>query len=115
MIKYNFNAGPCVLRNRLPRRPSPQYVISITRASAFLRFHTVPWLGANHEGDGRPVAGAARYPRYLRYCCWVVGQYQFFTVPANLMKKKAAYLQTGTWPKAIKEAKLFGEWNRGFI
>jgi phosphoserine aminotransferase len=35
---------------------------------------------------------------------------QFFTVPYNLMKKKAAYLNTGTWAtKAIKEAKFFGE------
>lgn len=35
---------------------------------------------------------------------------QFFTVPANLLNKKAAYLQTGVWAKkANKEAKLFGE------
>jgi phosphoserine aminotransferase len=31
-------------------------------------------------------------------------------VPANLLEKKAAYLQTGVWAKkAIKEAKLYGE------
>ena len=35
---------------------------------------------------------------------------QFFEVPANLMKKKAAYLQTGVWAKkAAKEAKFYGE------
>lgn len=35
---------------------------------------------------------------------------QFCMVPFNLLKKKAAYLDTGTWSsKAIKEAKLFGE------
>ncbi len=35
---------------------------------------------------------------------------QFFMVPANLMKTKAAYLQTGVWAKkAAKEAKLFGK------
>ncbi len=35
---------------------------------------------------------------------------QFCMVPYNLLKKKAAYLDTGTWAnKAIKEAKLFGE------
>ena len=35
---------------------------------------------------------------------------QFFEVPANLLEKKAAYLQTGVWAKkAIKEAKLYGE------
>jgi len=35
---------------------------------------------------------------------------QFNMVPFNLMKKKAAYLNTGNWAtKAIKEAKLFGE------
>ncbi len=35
---------------------------------------------------------------------------QFAMVPFNLMIKKAAYLNTGSWSKkAIKEAKLFGE------
>ncbi len=35
---------------------------------------------------------------------------QFFHVPYNLLKTKAAYLNTGAWSaKAIKEAKLFGE------
>lgn len=35
---------------------------------------------------------------------------QFCMVPFNLLAKKAAYLDTGTWSsKAIKEAKLFGE------
>lgn len=35
---------------------------------------------------------------------------QFAMVPYNLMQKKSAYLNTGSWAtKAIKEAKLFGE------
>lgn len=35
---------------------------------------------------------------------------QFFTVPANLLKNKAAYLQTGVWAKkAAKEAKFYGD------
>lgn len=35
---------------------------------------------------------------------------QFCMVPFNLLKKKAAYLNTGTWAtNAIKEAKIFGE------
>jgi len=35
---------------------------------------------------------------------------QFLMVPYNLMAKKTAYLNTGSWAsKAIKEAKLFGE------
>ena len=35
---------------------------------------------------------------------------QFCMVPYNLMKTKAAYLDTGAWAnKALKEAKLFGE------
>ena len=35
---------------------------------------------------------------------------QFCMVPFNLLKTKAAYLDTGTWAnKAIKEAKMFGE------
>ena len=35
---------------------------------------------------------------------------QFCMIPFNLLKKKAAYINTGTWAtNAIKEAKLFGE------
>ena len=35
---------------------------------------------------------------------------QFCMIPYNLLEKKAAYLNTGTWAsKALKEAKLFGE------
>jgi len=35
---------------------------------------------------------------------------QFLSVAYNLLEKKAAYLNTGTWSsKAIKEAKIFGE------
>jgi phosphoserine aminotransferase len=35
---------------------------------------------------------------------------QFAMVPMNLLKKKAAYVDTGVWAnKALKEAKLFGE------
>jgi phosphoserine aminotransferase len=35
---------------------------------------------------------------------------QFFMVPYNLLNKKAAYLNTGSWGgKALAEAKLFGE------
>jgi phosphoserine aminotransferase len=35
---------------------------------------------------------------------------QFCMVPYNLLKSKAAYLDTGSWAnKAVKEAKLFGE------
>ena len=37
---------------------------------------------------------------------------QFCMVPYNLLKTKAAYLDTGSWAnKALKEAKLFGEVN----
>ncbi len=35
---------------------------------------------------------------------------QFCMVPYNLMQKKAAYLNTGSWAsKALKEAAIFGE------
>ena len=35
---------------------------------------------------------------------------QFCMVPYNLLKNKAAYLETGTWAvNAIKEARLFGD------
>ena len=44
----------------------------------------------------------------MKYSFWA--EVQFCMVPFNLLNKKAAYLETGTWAvNAIKEAKLFGE------
>ena len=112
MKKYNFNAGPCVL---------PKEAIEST-IEAIRDFDGtgIGLLEISHRTPGweRVMAETRQLWRELlnipeEYEVLFLGggaSTQFFTLPANLLKKKAAYLQTGVWAKkAAKEAKNFGE------
>ena len=112
MEKYNFNAGPCVLP-----RPAVESAIEAIR-----NFDNtgVGILEISHRTPGwERIMQETRdlWKELLNipegYHVLFLGggaSTQFFTLPANLMKKKAAYLQTGSWAKkAIKEAKFYGE------
>ena len=108
---YNFNAGPCVL---------PKAAIE-SNLEAIRNFDNtgIGLLEISHRTPGweRIMAETRQLWRDLlnipeEYEILFLGggaSTQFFTVPANLLNKKAAYLQTGVWAKkAAKEAKLFG-------
>lgn len=112
MKKYNFNAGPSIL---------PREVIEAT-AAACLDFNGsgLSLMEISHRAkDFQPVMDEAEalmkeildIPDGYRVIFLGGGaSLQFCQVPYNLLEKKAAYLNTGTWAKkAIKEAKLFGE------
>ena len=109
---YNFNAGPCVL---------PKQAIEAT-IEAIRNFDNtgIGLLEISHRTPGweRTMAETRQLWRDLlnipeEYEILFLGggaSTQFMAVPANLLNKKAAYLQTGVWAKkAAKEAKLFGE------
>ena len=109
---YNFNAGPCVL---------PKEAIEST-INAIRDFDNtgIGLLEISHRTPGweRTMAETRQLWRDLlgisdEYEVLFLGggaSTQFFMVPANLLNKKAAYLETGVWAKkANKEAKLFGE------
>ena len=112
MQKHNFNAGPCVL-------PKP----AIESAIAAIRDFDNTGIGIleiSHRTPGweRIMAETEQLWRDLLnipddYAVLFLGggaSTQFFEVPANLLNKKAAYLQTGVWAKkAVKEAKFYGE------
>lgn len=112
MKAYNFNAGPCVL----PKE-------AIESAIAAIRDFDNTGIGIleiSHRTPGweRIMSETFQLWRDLlnipdNYEIILLGggaSTQFFEVPANLLVKKAAYLQTGVWAKkAAKEAKLFGE------
>lgn len=112
MQKHNFNAGPCVL-------PKP----AIESAIAAIRDFDNTGIGIleiSHRTPGweRIMAETEQLWRDLLnipddYAVLFLGggaSTQFFEVPANLLNKKAAYLQTGVWAKkAAKEAKFYGE------
>lgn len=112
MKKHNFNAGPCVL--------PPSAIESAINAIRDFDGTGIGLLEISHRTPGweRIMAETEQLWRELlnipeNYAVMFLGggaSSQFFYVPANLMHKKAAYLQTGVWAKkAIKEAKFYGE------
>lgn len=112
MKKHNFYAGPSIL---------PQYTIENTALAVKDFAGTgLSVLEISHRSKEFVAVmdeAQALFKELLNipegYSVVFVGggaSLQFAMVPFNLMKKKAAYLNTGQWAsKAIKEAKLFGE------
>ncbi|MBE0663559.1 MAG: 3-phosphoserine/phosphohydroxythreonine transaminase [Bacteroidales bacterium] len=112
MKKHNFNAGPSIL---------PRIAIENT-ANAILDLNGsgLSILEISHRSkDFQAIIdeAVALFKELLNipegYHVLFLGggaSIQFCMLPYNLMKTKAAYLETGVWAKkAIKEAKLFGE------
>ena len=92
MKKYNFNAGPSML---------PREVIENT-ARQILDFN----------GSGLSLMEISHRAKDFQPVVFLGGgaSLQFYQVPLNLLRTKAAYLNTGTWAKkALKEAKRVGE------
>lgn len=113
MKKHNFSAGPCILPEEVLKKASEAVInfndddlslIEIShRSKPFVdvmekaRTLTLELLGLENKG-------------YQVLFLQGGASTQFLMTAYNLLNKKAAYLNTGTWSdKAIKEAKLFGE------
>jgi phosphoserine aminotransferase len=112
MRKHNFNAGPSVL---------PEITLENT-AKAVLDLNGIGMsiLEISHrskEFEAILNETVSTLKELLNipsgYSVLFLGggaSLQFAMVPYNLLNKKAAYLNSGSWAsKAIKEAKLFGE------
>lgn len=112
MRKHNFYAGPSILS---------EYTIKNT-AEAVLNFAGtgLSLLEVSHRGkefvavndEARALIKEILDVPSTHEVVFLGGgaSTQFCMVPYNLLKKKASYLDTGTWAsKAIKEAKIFGE------
>jgi len=112
MKKYNFNAGPSIL---------PKETVENTiKAIEDFAGSGIGLMEVSHRSkDFEAVVNeaVALFKELLQipdgYSVVFLGggaSLQFCMVPFNLLEKKAAYLNTGTWAsKAMKEAKLFGE------
>jgi len=112
MKKHNFYAGPSIL---------PQYtvdnVIGAVREFAGTGLSLLEISHRSKEFVAVMDEAIALFKDLLSipegYQVVFVGggaSTQFAMVPMNLLKTKAAYLNTGSWAsKAIKEARLFGE------
>ncbi|PQB04475.1 3-phosphoserine/phosphohydroxythreonine transaminase [Aureitalea marina] len=113
MKKHNFSAGPCVLPQSVLRQASEAVLnfneldlslIEIShRSKEFVAvMEEARTLALQHLG----LEGKGYQALYLQGGAST----EFLMVAYNLMKSKAAYLNTGTWSsKAIKEAAIFGE------
>jgi phosphoserine aminotransferase len=113
MKKHNFSAGPCIL---------PQEVLQ-KAADAILNFNDddLSLIEVSHRSasfvaimeKGRQLALELLGLENKGYKALFLqggASLEFLMVAYNLLEKKAAYLNTGTWAdKAIKEAKAFGE------
>jgi phosphoserine aminotransferase len=112
MKKHNFSAGPSIL---------PEFTIKNT-AEAVLNFAGtgLSVMEVSHR-DKEFMGVMDQATKLVKELLDVPAGYQvlflgggaslqFCMVPFNLMNKKAAYLNTGTWAsKALKEAKFFGD------
>lgn len=112
MKKHNFSAGPSIL---------PDFTIKNT-AEAVLNFAGtgLSVMEVSHR-DKEFIAVMDQATALFKELLDIPSGYQvvflgggasihFCMIPYNLLNKKAAYLNTGTWAsKAIKEARLFGE------
>ncbi|MBO4613881.1 MAG: 3-phosphoserine/phosphohydroxythreonine transaminase [Bacteroidales bacterium] len=111
MKAYNFNAGPCVL----PKEAIESTINAIrdfdnTGIGLMEISHRTPGWERTMEETRQLWRDILNIPAEYEILFLGGGaSTQFMTVPANLLNKKAAYLQTGVWAKkAAKEAKLFG-------
>ncbi len=112
MKKHNFYAGPSILS---------EYTIRNT-ADAILNFADtgLSILEVSHRSKEFQAVideATALVKELLRIpdgfsVLWLGGgaSMQFCMIPFNLLRKKASYIDTGTWAhNAIKEARLFGQ------
>ncbi len=112
MKKYNFYAGPSIL---------PDVALEAAAKAIFDFDGTgVSLLSISHRTkEFQSVLDEAKslFRELLNipdnYKIYFVGggaSTQFFHIPANFLKAKAGYVNTGVWTKkAIKEAKFYGE------
>ncbi len=112
MKKHNFYAGPSILPE-FTKEKTAEAVINFagTGLSVMEVSHRSKEFVAVMEDARSLVKELLQVPEGYSVLFLQGGaSLQFLMAPYNLMGKKAAYLNTGSWAsKAIKEAKLFGE------
>ena len=112
MKKHNFYAGPSVLRVYTLKSTADAVLTFADMGLSLLEIsHRSKQFTAVIEEASALVKELLEVPEGYTVL-WLGGgaSMQFCMVPYNLLNKKAAYLETGTWASnAVKEARLFGE------
>lgn len=112
MKKHNFYAGPSILSDYTIRNTAEAVMdFAGTGLSLLEVSHRGKEFVAVNDEARALVKELLEVPETHEVIFLGGGaSMQFCMIPYNLLKKKASYLDTGTWAsKAIKEAKLFGE------
>ena len=112
MKKHNFYAGPSILSEYTIRNTADAVLnFAGTGLSILEVSHRGKEFTAVIEEANALIKELLEIPQGYEVLFLGGGaSMQFCMLPFNLLKTKAAYLETGTWAtNAIKEAKLFGE------
>ena len=113
MKKHNFSAGPCILPESVLEKAS-QAVIDFNNDNLSLieiSHRSKPFVEVMEKAQSLALELLGLENKGYKALFLQGGaSTQFLMAAYNLLNKKAAYLNTGTWStKAIKEAGIFGE------
>ena len=113
MKKHNFSAGPCILPQSVMQKAS-EAVINFNGLDLSLieiSHRSKDFVDVIEKARSLVLEHMDLHNKGYQVLFLQGGaSLEFLMVAYNLLNKKAAYLNTGTWSsKAIKEAKLFGE------
>ena len=113
MKKHNFSAGPCILPEEVLKKAS-EAIINFNNDNLSLieiSHRSKPFVAVMEKARSLALELLGLENKGYKALFLQGGaSLEFLMVAYNLLNKKAAYLNTGTWSdKAIKEAKAFGE------
>lgn len=112
MKKHNFYAGPSILSDYTIKNTAAAVINFADMGLSLLEIsHRSKEFQAVVDEASALVKELLEVPEGYSVL-WLGGgaSMQFCMIPYNFLKKKAGYIDTGTWAhNAIKEAKLFGE------
>ena len=113
MKKHNFSAGPCILPEEVLKKAS-EAIINFNNDNLSLieiSHRSKPFVAVMEKARALALELLGLENKGYKALFLQGGaSMEFLMVAFNLLNKKAAYLNTGTWSdKAIKEAKAFGE------
>ena len=112
MKKHNFYAGPSILSDYTIKNTAEAVINFANTGLSILEVsHRSKEFQAVIDEATALVKELLEVPEGYSVL-WLGGgaSSQFYMIPMNLLRKKAAYIDTGTWAhNAIKEARLFGE------
>ena len=112
MKRHNFSAGPCVLPEEVLDK-SAKAVLNYDNGLSLIEISHRSKAFVDIMENARSLALELLNLEGMGYKALFLqggASTQFLAVAMNLLEKKAAYLNTGTWSdKAIKEAKIFDD------